>query len=115
MMLNKKYTHKKKTPQIPQLTPKNKRYPIRIPSYSKLSHQQWESLVLQDFWVKYLQYFAGESYSPLLISNIDHSCYKEALRGKEKLPFFAKKQRLATTKTKQLKKTDQLLQAFFSR
>ena len=57
--------------------------------------------------------FTGKNYQPLIIKNLHNLDFSVALKGKEKLPFFAQYERLQRLGQKNQKKTEQYLKKLF--
>ena len=102
MKINKKYEPqiKRKIKQISS----EAHYPIFIDSYKKLTGKNIAPYLFQLIWWKDLEHRLGKSLSPLFIYDTSINWIQEILKWKEKLPFFAKLQRLSSHKAKILKK-----------
>lgn len=112
MSINKKYTPK---PELltRQSAPVDGYFPLFSSSYHLPSHQERERFYYLQMMTKNIQHFTGKNYQPFQIQNWKSSDYLEHLQGKEKLPLFAKMQRLEQIAHKQTKKNNQTLEAFW--
>ncbi|RKW23157.1 hypothetical protein D8B45_03865, partial [Candidatus Gracilibacteria bacterium] len=93
MKLNKKYQPN----HLTQLGKNNKKdgiYPIFLPLVTKFSDEEQKSFYYQELMARNLLQFTGKNYQPLIIKNLHNLDFSVALKGKEKLPFFAQYERL---------------------
>lgn len=112
MKLNKKYQPNNLT----QLGKNNKKdwiYPIFLPLVTKFSEEEQKSFYYQELMARNLLQFTGKNYQPLIIKNLHNLDFSVALKGKEKLPFFAQYERLQRLGQKNQKKTEQYLKKLF--
>lgn len=112
MLLNKKYLPKKNI-----LTPQKIQgyYPVFLPNYEKISLNAWEHIYFDDLLMRKITQQDGKNYVPFLLGGLNSFGLSGVLAGKTKLPFFAKKQRLAQTAEKLRKKNIALLEEFLGK
>ena len=112
MALNKKYNHKiwslQKT--IPEI---DAYYPIILPTMDKISAQLWEKIISWKMFAQHTQHREHKNFIPLVFFSHNAQAYNDCLKGKNRLPFFAKKQRISQCQSKNQKKNNQSLKAIF--
>lgn len=111
MALNKKYNHKiwilhKTIPEIDAY------YPIILPTMDKVSAQLWEKIISWKMFAQHTQHREHKNFVPLVFFSHNALAYNDCLKGKNRLPFFAKKQRIAQYQAKNMKKNEQCLVDF---
>ena len=84
-----------------------------MPLVTKFSEEEQKSFYYQELMARNLLQFTGKNYQPLIIKNLHNLDFSVALKGKEKLPFFAQYERLQRLGQKNQKKTEQYLKKLF--
>lgn len=78
----------------------------------KVSAQLWEKIISWKMFAQHTKYREHKNFVPLIFFSHNALAYNDCLKGKNRLPFFAKKQRIAQYQAKNMKKNEQCLVDF---
>ena len=79
----------------------------------KVSAQLWEKIISWKMFAQHIEYREHKNFVPLVFLSHNAQAYNDCLKGKDRLPFFAKKQRISQCQAKNMKKNNQSLKEFF--